>query len=50
MLDVAGTGCIPVPDHLLGFVTDGVADLLELLLRSEQVMIPQELPTLPVSP
>ena len=45
-LDVVRAGSVLVVDHLLGLVRDGVVDLLERLLRSEQVVLFQELATL----
>jgi hypothetical protein len=39
LLDAVWTRCVFVLDHLLGFVREGVVDLLERLLRSEQIVL-----------
>jgi len=43
-LDVVRAGGVLVLDHLLGFVGNCLVDLLEGLLRGEQIVRRQELP------
>ena len=42
-LSIVRAWCVLVLDHLLGFVRDGLIDLLERLLSSEQVVGFEEL-------